>query len=82
MQPYIVALAVGLLAGGLYGLLGVRSPAPPVIALIGLLGILAGEAAVSWARAKITAAEAVSQCLDTKRFDVAVRDGLPEDARS
>ncbi|MCM1965885.1 DUF1427 family protein [Streptomyces sp. G1] len=34
---------VGLLAGALYFLLGVPSPAPPWAALAGLLGILAGE---------------------------------------
>ena len=43
MKPYLVALALGLLVGAIYGLFNVRSPAPPVIALIGLLGILAGE---------------------------------------
>jgi XapX domain-containing protein len=42
-KPYVLALAVGLLAGALYGVLNVRSPAPPVIALVGLLGILLGE---------------------------------------
>jgi XapX domain-containing protein len=31
------------LVGLIYGLLHVRSPAPPVIALVGLLGILLGE---------------------------------------
>ena len=43
MKAYVITLAVGLLVGALYGLLNVRSPAPPVIALIGLLGILIGE---------------------------------------
>jgi XapX domain-containing protein len=43
MKPYILSLAAGLLVGIVYSLLKVRSPAPPVIALIGLLGILAGE---------------------------------------
>ncbi|MFC5422854.1 XapX domain-containing protein [Bosea eneae] len=43
MKPYLIALAVGLLVGVIYGLLNVRSPAPPVIALVGLLGILVGE---------------------------------------
>jgi XapX domain-containing protein len=43
MKAYVITLAVGLLVGVLYGLLNVRSPAPPVIALIGLLGILIGE---------------------------------------
>lgn len=43
MKPYILSLAAGLLVGILYALLKVRSPAPPVIALVGLLGILIGE---------------------------------------
>lgn len=43
MKPYIVSLAVGLLVGVIYALFNVRSPAPPVIALVGLLGILLGE---------------------------------------
>ncbi|HEX6704107.1 MAG TPA: XapX domain-containing protein [Albitalea sp.] len=43
MKTYIASLAVGLLVGVIYALFDVRSPAPPVIALIGLLGILAGE---------------------------------------
>lgn len=47
---YVVALAAGLLVGVIYGLLNVRSPAPPVVALIGLLGILLGEQAVPAAK--------------------------------
>jgi len=43
MKPYILSLAAGLLVGIVYALLKVRSPAPPVIALVGLLGILVGE---------------------------------------
>ena len=49
-MPYLVALGAGLLAGLLYSLLGVRSPAPPAIALIGLLGILLGEQALPLAK--------------------------------
>ena len=43
MKPYLLSLVVGLLIGVIYALLQVRSPAPPVIALMGLLGILLGE---------------------------------------
>ena len=43
MKVYAISLAVGLLVGIIYGLLNVRSPAPPVVALIGLLGMLIGE---------------------------------------
>jgi XapX domain-containing protein len=49
MKPYVISLAMGLLVGVLYALLGVRSPAPPAIALIGLLGMLIGEQAASFA---------------------------------
>jgi XapX domain-containing protein len=50
MKPYLLSLAAGLLVGGVYSLLGVKSPAPPMIALIGLLGILLGEQVVPIAR--------------------------------
>lgn len=43
MKLYIASLGAGLLVGVIYALLNVRSPAPPVVALIGLLGILLGE---------------------------------------
>ena len=43
MKPYVVSLALGVLVGVIYALFNVRSPAPPIIALVGLLGILAGE---------------------------------------
>lgn len=43
MKIYLLSLAFGLLVGVNYGVLNVRSPAPPIIALIGLLGILLGE---------------------------------------
>lgn len=43
VKPYLLSLGAGLLIGIVYSLIGVRSPAPPVIALLGLLGILAGE---------------------------------------
>ena len=43
MKAYLLSALVGMLVGIIYGLFNVRSPAPPVIALVGLLGILAGE---------------------------------------
>jgi XapX domain-containing protein len=49
-KSYLIALAVGLLVGMIYALLGVRSPAPPVVALVGLLGILVGEQIVPIAK--------------------------------
>lgn len=54
MKIYLVSLAAGLLVGVVYGLMNVRSPAPPVIALVGLLGILAGEQIVPIAKRLIS----------------------------
>ncbi|QPH54816.1 DUF1427 family protein [Pontivivens ytuae] len=67
-KPYAISLAVGLLVGGLYALLNTRSPAPPVIALLGLLGMLAGESLVSWARSQMTLSQAADHCLQGKSF--------------
>lgn len=50
MKPLIIALAVGLIVGAFYGSLNVRSPAPPYVALLGLLGILLGEQGVQAVR--------------------------------
>ena len=50
MKTYLISLAAGLLAGLIYGLIDVRSPAPPVIALVGLLGMLLGEQVVPVAK--------------------------------
>ena len=50
MRAYLVSLAVGILVGVVYGLLDVRSPAPPTVALVGLLGILIGEQVVPHVR--------------------------------
>jgi XapX domain-containing protein len=50
MRVYFMSLGVGLLVGIIYGLLNVRSPAPPVVALVGLFGILLGEQVVPMAK--------------------------------
>jgi XapX domain-containing protein len=43
VKIYLVSLGAGVLVGVIYSVLNVRSPAPPLIALVGLLGILVGE---------------------------------------
>ena len=40
---YLISLAIGLAVGLTYGALEFRSPAPPAIALVGLMGMLLGE---------------------------------------
>ena len=55
MKMYLLSLGAGILVGAIYGLLNVRSPAPPVIALVGLLGILLGEQAVPLVKRLVSA---------------------------
>jgi XapX domain-containing protein len=43
MRSYLMSLGAGVLVGMIYNLIDIRSPAPPVVALVGLLGILIGE---------------------------------------
>ncbi len=50
MKMYLVACIAGLIVGVLYSLVHIRSPAPPLIALIGLGSILAGEQIIPLAR--------------------------------
>ena len=67
MRTYLLSLGAGLLVGIVYSLLSVRSPAPPVVALVGLLGILIGEQVIPMAKhmlegSHIAAAWRQSQC--------------------
>jgi XapX domain-containing protein len=50
MAGYLVSLFMGLAVGVAYGLMQVRSPAPPLIALVGLLGMVLGEQAIDAVR--------------------------------
>jgi XapX domain-containing protein len=67
MRPYLLSLGAGLMVGIVYSLLNVRSPAPPVVALVGLLGMLLGEQIIPIAKhlfagSSITSAWRQSQC--------------------
>lgn len=42
MSPLFISLGAGVFIGLLYALLKVRSPAPPAVALVGLLGMVIG----------------------------------------
>ncbi|WHS33886.1 XapX domain-containing protein [Brucella sp. NM4] len=59
MKIYLLSLFAGILVGVIYSLLNVRSPAPPMVALIGLLGILAGEQIIPFAKSLIAKEPAV-----------------------
>ena len=54
MIGYLVSLVMGLAVGVAYGLVHVKSPAPPLIALIGLLGMVLGEQAVEMAKRRVS----------------------------
>ncbi|SCW43639.1 XapX domain-containing protein [Ancylobacter rudongensis] len=69
MKLYFASLGAGLLVGIVYSLINVRSPAPPVVALVGLFGILIGEQVVPVARHllkgdSLRAAIGLSDCSD------------------
>jgi len=52
MKALLISFVVGLLVGVAYGVIRVKSPAPPIIALVGLLGMVLGEQAGGWFLAK------------------------------
>lgn len=79
MRPYLLALAAGLLVGVIYGLLNVRSPAPPVVALVGLLGILLGEQLVPLGK-RLLAGEPVSAAWARRECAPHVLGALPQGA--
>lgn len=54
MKLYLVSFGAGIVVGIIYALMQVRSPAPPAIALLGLLGMLIGEQVVPTVKRVIT----------------------------
>jgi XapX domain-containing protein len=52
---YLISLGVGFGVGLLYWLLKVQSPAPPLVALAGLLGMVLGEHAIPVVSAQLFA---------------------------
>ena len=70
MKMLFVSFAVGLGVGVIYGVIRVKSPAPPIIALLGLLGMVLGEQLGIWIQAKkINVSQAASVCLVGERYD-------------
>jgi XapX domain-containing protein len=53
MRTCLASLILGIGVGVVYGLVKIRSPAPPAIALLGLLGMLFGEQAVTLVRSHV-----------------------------
>ncbi|MGU8084067.1 DUF1427 family protein [Burkholderia pyrrocinia] len=47
MESYLLSLGAGVLIGVVYSVIKVRSPAPPLIALVGLAGMLIGAGSIA-----------------------------------
>ena len=70
MKALFLSFVVGLGVGVLYGLIRVRSPAPPIVALIGLLGMVLGEQFGMWTQTKkLDVSRAASASLAGERHD-------------
>jgi XapX domain-containing protein len=81
MRVLFISFVVGLGVGVLYGLLRVKSPAPPIVALLGLLGMVLGEQLGTWVHTRnINVSQAASACLVGQRFDrpLQIQAGDPE----
>jgi len=70
MKVLFLSFIVGLGVGAIYGLIRVKSPAPPIVALLGLLGMVLGEQLGTWIHTKkLDVPRAASVCLVGERYD-------------
>lgn len=70
MKVLFLSFVVGLAVGVLYGLIRVKSPAPPIVALLGLLGMVLGEQVGTWMQTKkVDVPRAAAVCLVGERYD-------------
>ena len=70
MKILFLSFVVGLGVGVLYGLIRVKSPAPPIVALLGLLGMVLGEQLGTWIQTKkLDIPRAATVCLVGERYD-------------
>ena len=54
MKAYLISFAVGAGVGVLYAAIRVKSPAPPLVALAGLLGMVLAKEAYPWLKRLIS----------------------------
>src|SRR5271169_5831103 len=72
MKVLFLSFIVGLGVGVLYGLIRVKSPAPPIVALLGLLGMVLGEQLGAWIQTKkVDFPRAAAVCLVGESYDSA-----------
>ena len=70
MKILFLSFIVGLGVGAIYGLIRVKSSAPPIVALLGLLGMVLGEQLGTWIHTKkLDVPRAASVCLVGERYD-------------
>ena len=70
MKGLLLSFVVGLGVGVIYALVRVKSPAPPIIALLGLLGMVIGEQVGIWMQTKkLDVPRAVAVCLVGEPYD-------------
>jgi XapX domain-containing protein len=69
MKVLFLSFVVGLGVGVLYGLIRVKSPAPPIVALLGLLGMVGEQFGISVQTKKLDVSRAASVCLVGERYD-------------
>jgi XapX domain-containing protein len=70
MKVLFISFVVGLGVGVLYGLIRVKSPAPPIVALLGLLGMVLGEQLGTWVHTRnVNVTRAASVCLVGQSYD-------------
>jgi len=74
MKDLLISFAVGAFVGLLYGVIKVKSPAPPIIALLGLLGMVIGEQVGSWVHTRnANLAHAAAMCISGKHWNPPAR---------
>ena len=72
MKVLFISFLVGLGVGVLYGLIRVKSPAPPIVALLGLLGMVLVEQMWTWVNTKkVDVPRAAAVCLVGESYDSA-----------
>ena len=70
MRLLFISFVFGLGVGVLYGLFRVKSPAPPIVALLGLLGMVLGEQLGTWVHTRnVNVSQAASACVVGQRYD-------------
>src|SRR6266852_9950170 len=70
MKVLFLSFIVGLGGGVLFGIIRVKSPAPPIVALLCLLGMVLGEQLGIWMQTKkLDVSRAAAVCLVGERYE-------------